>query len=697
MSNLTLHGIGMAGGKLTVSRGGSAVATRIGKRYTGAFNGIDRTLQVNLEGITDYTVSKPFINQAKCMRGPTLGFSGQVDDPAYIDANGYVTGIDPAWSGQQLRYYFAWDDFPPERADKVVGSYVFTYDGTDLFTVGNYPGLTVTSNTAGRIEFTLTEPAAVDFRLNSVTSGGYPRNFKIIRTDQQALFDAGEIFDPDFLADLSSASCLRFMDWMETNATEQTTWEDYPTFDQVNWRTVPFEVMVALCNKLGVDGWWQIPTKAAWAGGDGVVDTSFAVSAAQYLKANLHPDLVAKVEYSNEAWNSAFLVHNMLRTQALAAGWADTLDIREDYCAKINALMAKAMVEVYGDEADARFRWVFGGCISKLSWAEGLLFASGWATEEPEQWFDPKTYGKWIAPAPYFGVPFVGSSILTTESFTMDVGTDGTDYGKFGAGESITPSAVNLLDIAVLRTNGADGLFLSMQDGGGVPFNTGAWLNGNPDVAFTLRFPGLTGTPSVEFRRVALDTAAGYVGTSTGIRALVAAETSVTFELVNYEKSTELVDLISYVRTGATQAQINTYMKGRVDALGYIGTTLSRVQEHKDLADANGCRVDFYEGGTHILHSFSTGLPDAMINEVVDPLSNFQLYAQENVDLYAELWDGIKAIGANGPFQQFSAHGKRNKNGIFTMREYLDDTNPLQTYLEDRSASEAPWLSLIHI
>lgn len=691
MSDLTLHGIGMAGGKLTVSRGGSAVATRIGKRYTGGFAGIDRTLQVNLEGVTDFSITQPFINIAKTVRDPEILNGGtrvfthaDIVATGNLDADGYVNDWDPSWSGYTVSYYWDWPDHAP-----LFGRYVFTYDGADACTLtATAGGVTVISNLVGRVEFDVTANCVFYLRFSSITAANYPRNFECVRTDLQAAYDAGQKFNPDFLADLQSAACLRFMDWMETNANEIASWADYPTESKARWHVVPVSVMVDLCNELGVDGWWQIPGKSAYAALAGSVDTSFATSFATYLKANLDPDLVAKVAYSNEVWNFGFTeIHNAMNTQAIAAGWSNT--DRDGYCAKINVMMAQAMKAVYGDEAPARFKWVAESGRRQTDWTQELVTASNWQAEEPSAWVDPATVYDAVAVAHYYGSAFINESVTETASFTMDVGTDGTDYGKFGASETLTPSAVNLVDIAVLRTNGADGLFLSMQDGGAMPFNKGSWFGGSPDVAFTLRFPGLSGVPVVEFRRAGSSNADGYVGTSTGIRTLIAAETSLTFDLVDYARSTELVDLINLIDTGATQAELITYVAGRVQALGYIDEVITDMTATKAIASGAGLPLESYEGWCHMLHSFSTGIPDVLLNPVVDVLGPFT-FSAENAAFCEQMWDGLKTI-IDGPFQIFSAHCRVTKYGAFGMRTALRDTNPLQTYVEARSASETPW------
>lgn len=64
---------------------------------------------------------------------------------------------------------------------------------------------------------------------------------------------------------------------------------------------VPLSMQVALCNKLGMDYWFQIPH--LWP-------DSSVTSAAQYIRANLNSGLRCFVEWSNEVWNSIFAQSN---------------------------------------------------------------------------------------------------------------------------------------------------------------------------------------------------------------------------------------------------------------------------------------------------------------------------------------------------------------------------------------------------
>ncbi len=125
------------------------------------------------------------------------------------------------------------------------------------------------------------------------------RNVRIIPEPYLAAYNAGEIFNPDWLQKIASFSALRFMDWMGTNNSVITSWNDRPRFNDRTWATkgVPLEVMIRLANKLMVNPWFNIPHLA---------DKNYMDEFAAQLHQTLDPRLTAYVEHSNEVWNWQF-------------------------------------------------------------------------------------------------------------------------------------------------------------------------------------------------------------------------------------------------------------------------------------------------------------------------------------------------------------------------------------------------------
>ena len=90
------------------------------------------------------------------------------------------------------------------------------------------------------------------------------------------------------------------MDWMRTNDSPQSAWEDRPVPEKAFYGDasgVPLEVMVALSNRLNTDVWFNMPHRAT--------DDYVAKFAAAAHRSLVHKQRVY-VEYSNETWNGIF-------------------------------------------------------------------------------------------------------------------------------------------------------------------------------------------------------------------------------------------------------------------------------------------------------------------------------------------------------------------------------------------------------
>lgn len=420
----TIEGLGLAGGMVTLKDAGGTVldATRIGKNYGGGFTNIGKTLSVNLEPVTDYNLAQPFLNVAHTARGVAIydAVGSRVvthDDTVAtgnVDANGYVDAFDAAWAGNKVGYFWAWADTDQPFYDPHLGTYEFLYDGTDMANIASSPGanITIVSNTIGRVVFTITAPCSWQIEFLTINAMDYPRNFRVVKQSLLASFNAGAIFNPDFLADIADMSELRFMDWMNTNYTDISTWADYPTESKLNWEVVPISVQVALCNEVRADYTGNIPHLAAAHTG-GVVDTAFATAYATYVKANLHDDLVFRPEFSNETWNGAYSVHNWLQTQAESDGWPTADTSRRGWAAKINVAQADAISSVYGDEADARLEYVCGSGRAQTTWTDEMVSGDLWKAQEPGEWTDPILSYQCVTIACYFGSGYLTNN--TTE------------------------------------------------------------------------------------------------------------------------------------------------------------------------------------------------------------------------------------------------------------------------------------------
>lgn len=129
--------------------------------------------------------------------------------------------------------------------------------------------------------------------------GNHIRNIRILPEDQSENSD-DHPFHPLFLEGLKPFHCLRFMDWMRTNGSVQTTWG---TRSKTNYysqglrKGIAIEYAIQLCNLLKCDAWFCIPHKA---------DDDYIRKFAILVRDTLDPSLKVYLEYSNEIWNWMF-------------------------------------------------------------------------------------------------------------------------------------------------------------------------------------------------------------------------------------------------------------------------------------------------------------------------------------------------------------------------------------------------------
>lgn len=112
--------------------------------------------------------------------------------------------------------------------------------------------------------------------------------------------DAQSPFHPLFVDRLKPFSTIRFMDWERTNNSSLVSWSDRTLpedSDQTADSGVALEYQIELANTVGADPWFDMPHKA---------DDDYVRNFAQLVKDKLAPGRKVYVEWSNEAWNTAF-------------------------------------------------------------------------------------------------------------------------------------------------------------------------------------------------------------------------------------------------------------------------------------------------------------------------------------------------------------------------------------------------------
>ena len=126
------------------------------------------------------------------------------------------------------------------------------------------------------------------------------------------------MFNPDFISRVAPFKTIRFMKWMNTVNSSETDWANRPTPSYVFWDdanhsgAVPAEVQIALANKIGADGWFNMPLLAT---------DDYITQFATLVHAQLNSNLKAYVEFGNEVWNRGAII-GPVHGQLIANGYA---------------------------------------------------------------------------------------------------------------------------------------------------------------------------------------------------------------------------------------------------------------------------------------------------------------------------------------------------------------------------------------
>jgi hypothetical protein len=196
-------------------------------------------LGVNLAPVQYYSSTMPYLNlmkqssgggsfAANSTRWVTLAnqFSGTdtlEENYLQLDANGYPTSLvaSPIPSGGQVfgvvQTFMCLSQplgkgctttYPP-------GTYRFKYIGQGTVIIKGDGSLTLSNSAANTYvtgTFTVTTTTSLYLQITAVTSAtDYPRDFSVVNTTWTALFDAGQVFNQYYLAQLANFSSLRHM------------------------------------------------------------------------------------------------------------------------------------------------------------------------------------------------------------------------------------------------------------------------------------------------------------------------------------------------------------------------------------------------------------------------------------------------------------------------------------------------------
>lgn len=349
-------------------------------------------MAIGLAGVNDWSVQQPFLDVMKTAR-PWIGHKPRqwggathedLQDAGYLDEDGWPVEKPPELSS--IGTVILTD--LPETATTLAGRYLLRFNGDGIVEVGGRARNVRYGK--GEVSFDFSPgPGPVEVRIQRTdrrNTGDHVRNITVVRQDRAAEFDAGAVFNPDWLARIEGFSALRFMDWMRSNDSTQSTWDQRPEPDDYTYALhgVPVEVMVELANRTGADAWFNMPHLA---------DDAYVRQFAELVRDTLWHEQKAYVELSNEVWNWQFLQANWADRGAHAR-W-DTKDVWVQYYAVRAAEMAQIWSGVYGPEADARLVNVISTQTGWLGLERNIMEAPLWMAEpdaashgQPHDYFD---------------------------------------------------------------------------------------------------------------------------------------------------------------------------------------------------------------------------------------------------------------------------------------------------------------------
>ncbi len=306
-------------------------------------------LGMGLNGLADWSTQHPFLDLMKTARdwtghlpGQWGGYEGEALRAAgHVGPDGWPLSLP---EGIEKLETLILTDQPPE-AEHLRGDYVLTYEGKAEISLGGRARRIRYEE--GRITFSY-EPGdgSVGIALTSIDAADPIRDIHVVREDMRPLWEAGAIFNPDWIEKIRDLRSLRFMDWMVTNGSLISRWDDRPRVDDMTWTVwgVPLPVMIELANRIGADPWFNIPHLA---------DDDYVRNFAEAVRDGLNPGLKAHVEFSNEVWNRVFPQADWAAQQA-EARWGATDTGWAQFYAMRAAQVMNIWTDVFGDDADDR-------------------------------------------------------------------------------------------------------------------------------------------------------------------------------------------------------------------------------------------------------------------------------------------------------------------------------------------------------
>lgn len=250
-------------------------------------------LGINLAGPADWMTELPFVDVFRTARpwvsqkqGAAWGQGPKLE----LDEFGWVKQVEPGCYAEAMLCTIGGGHYPG-------GTYTVLYEGEGKLEFGK--NAKIKASEPGRILIDVdSSKGGFSVQLHETNPADPVRNIHVIMPGFESTWE-NDPFHPDFLKRWQGFACFRFMDWMHTNDSGVSTWNQRPTLQHATFmkRGIALEWMIELCNRQKSDPWFCMPHLA---------DDDFVRSFAQMVKDRLDPSLKIYIEYSNELWNNQF-------------------------------------------------------------------------------------------------------------------------------------------------------------------------------------------------------------------------------------------------------------------------------------------------------------------------------------------------------------------------------------------------------
>lgn len=333
---------------------------------------------VEVDGFTDSSRSRPFVNHGKLFRPCTL-IDGS--SPAPVDAQGWPLS-DAQCLLFDVRPFPAWAppiDDPEQFQPDWSGTWNLSVQGrADLtaFSDGNatvknaHYDVSTDSTTAELVVAKQTGLLIINF---ANTSNGF-RALRMIRPGYDASSSA--IYTDEFLRSFTPFRFVRYMDFTDTNNDTPSSdpqqlieWPDRRLVTDATQQTAngkfgtAWEYAILLANQTGTDMWINIPVAAS---------DDYVRQLAHLINSRLNASLNVYIEHGNEVWNPGFAnSYNFNRNSAQAEAAAGGSQLNNDGAASLDVLAVRLHLrrvvdavntfaqEMGSDQINHRIRGVF--------------------------------------------------------------------------------------------------------------------------------------------------------------------------------------------------------------------------------------------------------------------------------------------------------------------------------------------------